>query len=72
MVSQRLEDKLDQFLDKEGDFSKLQDDIKEIKNNDLKHIETRLENLENNQKDIKKLLYTIQETIDKIPNILKG
>ena len=69
MVSETLENKMDQSLEmlgkiegllkKAGDISNMSKDIEDIKTNHLKHIEDRLTALEANQEDIKTLLKKI-------------
>ena len=69
MVSETLENKIDQALEmfgkleklmeKAGDISKISKDVEEIKTNHLKHIEERLTVLELGQKEIKTLLNKI-------------
>ena len=60
MVSQTLEDKLEQFLNEGGRLDRLESEIKNLKDNHLHHIDIRLSNLEKGQseikQDIKKLL----------------
>ena len=63
MVSQTLEDKLEQFLNEAGNFQKasqkisqLEESLEKIKENHLAHIESDIKSLKEDVSEIKRIL----------------